>query len=434
MSQRGYDPALDGSLENYYTNVNPMAGQAFGMAQAPRPQLGVPYGGRSNYRDRFQPTNDVSQYRGRTSSGNNLRPSFKIADLFKELGGGNLQRSDGGFGGGLQDLFGRIGQQTGQMRDQGPPNIYETNQGPERFERRGNNPPQMPQDQKSGFEGLDQAYINRSMQQQMRIGNNPPQMQQRGQLPQEQIGYSPYPMPSPMPFPSPGRKGQRNIPQPGGYYPQPPSSPSYPGGGFPSPGRKGNRYGYQRPSYQQPRMPYGYGQMQNNSYRFGNSGIPQNIYGFQNPHYQPYQPPSYSPTPYDPGGQPGGPSDDGRVDDGYYQNPPMTGGGGMIRTNDFQDSNMNGIDDRDEGGFGGGTTTNPGGKGGSMNNSIPFVPPYVTNNDFNEQPLGGGYAGGFNQQQPVMGGGFGGGGGKGMNGGGRTAFPRSDVLSSYMNR
>jgi hypothetical protein len=41
-------------------------------------------------------------------------------DSLKKLFGGNLQRSGGGFGGGLQDLFGRIGQQTGQM--QGSPN------------------------------------------------------------------------------------------------------------------------------------------------------------------------------------------------------------------------------------------------------------------------------------------------------------------------
>ena len=40
-------------------------------------------------------------------------------DSLKKLFGGNLQRNGGGFGGNLQDLFGRIGQQTGQMRNQG---------------------------------------------------------------------------------------------------------------------------------------------------------------------------------------------------------------------------------------------------------------------------------------------------------------------------
>ena len=90
-------------------------------------------------------------------------------------------------------------------------------------------------------------------------------------------------------LPSPGRKGQSNRPQPGGYYPQPPSSPNYPGGGFPSPGRKGNNSGYQQQSYQQPRTPFGYGQMLNMSNRFGGSSVPQNTYGFQNPHYQPYK-------------------------------------------------------------------------------------------------------------------------------------------------
>jgi hypothetical protein len=47
--------------------------------------------------------------------------------------------------------------------------------------------PPMPQDQKPGFEGLDQAYINQSMQQQMRIGNNPPRPRVMTQGPESML-------------------------------------------------------------------------------------------------------------------------------------------------------------------------------------------------------------------------------------------------------
>jgi hypothetical protein len=65
-------------------------------------------------------------------------------DSLKKLFGGNLQRSGGGFGGGLQDLFGRIGQQTGQM--QGSPNSEYEGRNPDGSSFRlqfpmGNNPP-----------------------------------------------------------------------------------------------------------------------------------------------------------------------------------------------------------------------------------------------------------------------------------------------------
>ena len=67
-------------------------------------------------------------------------------DSLKKLFGGNLQRNGGGFGGGLQDLFGRIGQQTGQM--QGAPNSQYEGRNPDGSSFRsqfpmGNNPPQM---------------------------------------------------------------------------------------------------------------------------------------------------------------------------------------------------------------------------------------------------------------------------------------------------
>lgn len=422
MSQRGYDPALDGSYENYYTNVNPMMGQSLGLAPI-RPRLGIPYGGRSNYRSqlpikrspppdsvnlpqqRFRPDIKFGVAQPNIARMGNRQDLQRIGDLFGRLGG-NQQRPI--YESGPAELRNQVGDffnnQNLSSRSPSPVatpavepdfTVFDPYGDGGPFDRRFPQPPsRFPQPPRNRF----------------------PQPQPPSRFPRPP-GRPPgrFPQPSPMPFPSPGRKGQRNRPQPGGYYPQPPSSPNYPGERFPSPGRKGNRS-----SYHQPRTPFGYGQIQDMSYRFGGAGVPQNIYGFQDPHYSPYQPPSYSPNPYDPGGQPGGPSDDGRVDDGYYQNPPMTGGGG--------------------------TTTNPGGKGGSMRGSPPFVPPYMTDVPNMQEPIGGGYAGGFNQQIPSgqnpyeqsmgggFGGGFGGGGGKGMNSGGRTAFPNSDILSSYINR
>jgi hypothetical protein len=91
-------------------------------------------------------------------------------DSLKKLFGGNLQRS----GGNLQDLFGRIGQQTGQMQGSPTNSQYEgRNSDGSSFRSQfpmGNNEPvlrnqpallgqfrpqpPMPQDQKPGFEGL----------------------------------------------------------------------------------------------------------------------------------------------------------------------------------------------------------------------------------------------------------------------------------------
>ena len=81
-------------------------------------------------------------------------------DSLKKLFGGNLQRS----GGNLQDLFSRIGQQTGQM--QGSPEIYESSQGPQH---------RMRMEAGSQYEGRNSdGSIFRS---QFPMGNNPPRMQ-----------------------------------------------------------------------------------------------------------------------------------------------------------------------------------------------------------------------------------------------------------------
>ena len=234
----------------------------------------------------------------------------------------------------------------------------------------------------------------------------------------------------PQPFPQPGRKGQRNIPQPGGYYPQPPSSPMYPGR-FPSPGRKGNRG-----SYQQPQMPFGYGQMRDMSSRFGGYGMPQNIYGFQNPDYQPYQPPVFEAPP------PGGPTPQPMPEPGPapYPEPtpmpgPMPGPGGPGKGR----------------GTGGGPSApmgpmpSPGGKGrgGPSPGQFPFVErydgapeyttPFVENpalrQPYNEPDFGAAAAAGLAVGAPI-GGGMG--GGAKMKMGGQTAYPNQNVLSSYM--
>ena len=298
-------------------------------------------------------------------------------------------------------------------------------------------------------------------------------------FPERPPGRFPQPLPQPpgrfpQPFPQPGRKGQRNIPQPGGYYPQPPSSPTYPGQ-FPSPGRKGNRG-----SYQQPQMPFGYGQMRDMSSRFGGYGMPQNIYGFQNPDYQPYQPPTFEapppggptpqptpqpgPAPYPdpgpmpgpmPGPGPGGPGK-GRGAGGGPSGPigPMPSPGGKGRggpigdfVRDFPMDNLQRYDGTPE------YTTpfveNPAllGAGDPMGPGTIYANPGLfTGNPTpgsimsdgrdvtNQFTAGGGFINPMEQQIPNFGDGFGGGmgGGAKMKMGGQTAYPNQNVLSSYM--
>lgn len=103
---------------------------------------------------------------------------------------------------------------------------------------------------------------------------------------------SPYMEPMPsfetspylQPMPSPGGKGgQQPMPSPGskgGQSRQPISTQPYP---MPSPGGKGG-------SYQRPPTPYGYGQPTFSPQQFAGYGQPSNIFSFNNPHYQPYNP------------------------------------------------------------------------------------------------------------------------------------------------
>ena len=205
-----------------------------------------------------------------------------------------------------------------------------------------------------------------------------------------------FPERPPERFPQPGRKGQRNMPQPGGYYPQPPSSPTYPGQ-FPSPGRKGNRGNPQQPfpspgrkgnrgSYQQPQMPFGYGQMTYNPYQFSGYGRPQNMFGFEQPHYQPYQPPQYNdpypmpspqpdpmpdPMPGMPGPGLGGPGK------GRNPNPGISGGPGKGRATPGSYDNMLVPGFPSPGGPGKGRSPGGPGKGNAGPIGAPAVEPPV---------------------------------------------------------
>lgn len=74
------------------------------------------------------------------------------------------------------------------------------------------------------------------------------------------------------PMPSPGGKG--------GYQQPMMQQP------MPSPGGKGG-------SYQRQPTPFGYGQSTFNPGQFAGYGQPSNVFSFNNPHYQPYMPPTY---------------------------------------------------------------------------------------------------------------------------------------------
>ena len=269
-----------------------------------------------------------------------------------------------------------------------------------------------------------------------------------------------YPPRQPAPrFPSPGRKGQRNAPQPTGYYPQPRSSPIYPSFGFNSPGRKGSPMGM--PSYQQPMMPRGYGQTSNltqfNPYRFSGSSVPSNFQMFQNPHYQPYNssmfnsgarmtnaPSSASvPSP-----------NDGRIssnDDYSFSNHPDTMYTSAPTTAMSAPPSLS--NQYNQTGFGE-SFNSPGRKGNTIQNptvwrpehtyGIPMPPsmpdPFAGASEQADR-VAAAYMPSLNQSQPSMG--FGGSfnslnnypsQGKGMMGGGQTAFPNKNVLSSYTNQ
>ena len=220
-------------------------------------------------------------------------------------------------------------------------------------------------------------------------------------------------------------------------------------------------------------MPFGYGQMRDMSSRFGGYGMPQNIYGFQNPDYQPYQPPVFEapppggptpqptpqpgPAPYPdpgpmPGPGPGGPGKGRGGPSGPIGGPmgPMPSPGGKGRggpigdvIRDFPMDNSQRYDGTPEyttpfvenpslydqpdfrimgGQYGGGMAVGP-----DVMPDAPFGPPTAS--------VGGGFMGNpdyySNAGAELGGGGFGGGGGK-MKMGGQTAYPNQNVLSSYM--
>ena len=92
-----------------------------------------------------------------------------------------------------------------------------------------------------------------------------------------------------------GRMGYRSPPQYGGYRP-PPRPPVYGQQRFPFP------YGQPRTpgrntQFNMPFMPQSYGRMNPYAGQFGGYGVPSNVFGFGQPHYQPYAPPTYAPSP-----------------------------------------------------------------------------------------------------------------------------------------
>ena len=219
-------------------------------------------------------------------------------DSLEKLFGGNLQRS----GGNLQDFFSRIGQQTGQMQDQGPIGndmpVLRNHRAPPVPIR---NPPRISDD--SGMRPKipqpNQGY-----------GNRFPGMQFSGPFSQPMMpqnygmggGYRqpPYPQPR-MPYPQP-------MPQPGyggGY-----------GGGFgsmyaPQPPMFGGGYGQQPPMFgggmqggygQQPQYGGGFGGGMQGGMQVG-YGM-QGGYGMGGMYNQPQRQPQYrtaGPSPF--GGQ-----------------------------------------------------------------------------------------------------------------------------------
>lgn len=132
---------------------------------------------------------------------------------------------------------------------------------------------------------------------------------------------SPYlqPMPSPggkggqQPMRSPGSKGGQSRP--------PLEIQPYP---MPSPGGKGG-------SYQRPPTPYGYGQPTFSPQQFAGYGQPSNIFSFNNPHYQPYNP--YPIQPYT--GNTGNPMIN-KPEVMGQNSTPITGNGGTGYSSEFK--------------------------------------------------------------------------------------------------
>lgn len=132
---------------------------------------------------------------------------------------------------------------------------------------------------------------------------------------------SPYlqPMPSPggkggqQPMRSPGSKGGQSRP--------PLEIQPYP---MPSPGGKGG-------SYQRPPTPYGYGQPTFAPQQFAGYGQPSNMFSFNNPHYQPYNPNPIQPNT----GNTGNPMIN-KPEVMGQNSVPMTGNGGTGSSSEFR--------------------------------------------------------------------------------------------------
>lgn len=283
-------------------------------------------------------------------------------DSLKKLFGGDLQRS----GGNLQDLFGRIGQQTGQMQSgmaqpavmpnrpmyaqpavmQSRPDIKPR---PEFYQPPG---PEQPMRVEAGHDAL-----NRQIQR---------QMQQRGEG--GRIQNHRARMPQRMPQPNQGYGNRFPGMQFSGPFSQPMMPQNYGMGG-----------GYRQPPYPQPRMPYPQPRM---------------------PYPQPMPQPGYGGG-Y--GGGFGGRGPGGGYGNMYAQQPQMYGGGYPPQPPMFGGGYGGGYGQQPQygGGFGGGMQGGYGSGMGGMYNQPQRQPQYQ---NAGPSPFGGQ----MNQrQQPQqMGGGF----------------------------
>ena len=315
-------------------------------------------------------------------------------DSLKKLFGGNLQRS----GGNLQDLFGRIGQQTGQMRDQGPPNIYETNQGPQH---------RMRMEAGSQYEGRNSdGSIFRS---QFPMGNNPPRPRVMTQGPESmlrvQTGINKLGMRGNNPPRMPSRPDIRQRSE--FYQPQGPQQPLRQEAGHDALNRRIQQQMQQRGEG---------GRIQNHRARMPqrmpqpNQGYGNRFPGmqFSGPFSQPMMPQNY--------GMGGG-----------YRQPPMMPQYPQPRMPYPQPMPQPGYGGGYGGGFGG---RGPGGGYGNMY----AQQPQMYGGGYPPQPpmFGGGYGGGYGQQ-PQYGGGFGGGMQGGYGGGMGGMYNQPQRQPQYQN-
>jgi len=271
-------------------------------------------------------------------------------DSLKKLFGGNLQRS----GGNLQDLFSRIGQQTG--RSQFPMG----NNRPVLTNHRA--PPPRPRLMTQGPESMD-TRLQRSMPSRVEAGQDPMRLMSddlirrtqqeipRTTIQREQVGFSPSPRQR-MPQPNQGYGNRFPGMQFSGPFSQPMMPQNYGMGG-------GYRQPPMMPQYPQPRMPYP-------------QPMPQPGYGG-----------GY-------GGGFGGRGPGGGYGNMYAQQPQMYGGGYPPQPPMFGGGMQGGYGQQPQygGGFGGATTMGP----ESVRGSRYYVPGYGSG-------YGGGMGGMYNQPQ-----------------------------------